>query len=248
MKQRFLIILSLFLIFFAGTAVAALPLKKHANHQTLTVDTSKLNIRHLDSAALEKYRSDPDFDYTYEKSERLSLWQRFWIWFWNWISRFFPKSRVGANPAPFIKYFLIGILTFGVTYLIFRLLKIDFIRLFKKRQNPEPIPYHEFTEDIHAINFDDTIAKAIADKNYRLAVRLLYLRSLKQLNDAGLIKWRLEKTNLAYLSELENEEHKKLFGLLTLRFEYVWYGDFPINKDVFQNIDALFSELKNRLS
>jgi len=248
MKQKSWIVLLLLLIFFAKTDVTAVPAKTVAQRHTLKIDSGKLNIRHLDSAALAKYRSDPDFNYTYEKSDRLSLWERFWIWFWYWISRLFPRTSVGGNPVSFIKYLVLGALTFGVVYLIFRLLKIDLIGLFKKRQKTDTIPYSEFTENIHEIDFDDSISSAINDKNYRLAVRLLYLRSLKQLNDAGYIKWKLEKTNLTYLSELENQEYKKLFGALTFRFEYVWYGNFPVNKEVFENIDALFGEFKNKLS
>ncbi|MGZ4000420.1 MAG: DUF4129 domain-containing protein [Mucilaginibacter sp.] len=248
--RRFLIILTAFILIF-GWGVAKVPAKKKAPaavHHTLLTDTGKLTLRHLDSAALKKYSQDPDFNYTHERNEQqMSLWERFWRWFWNWVGRLLSKLPGGGHAATVIKYLLIGALAFLVIWLILRLLKIDFMRLFGKRKKEGEIPYSEFIENIHDINFDEALNNALADKNYRLAVRLLYLRSLKQLNDAGLIHWRMEKTNLAYLNELENPDYKKLFGALTVRFEYVWYGDFPINGEVFQNIDSMFRDFNTRL-
>jgi hypothetical protein len=250
--RRFWIVLVAFVMAFAAGenplfAADKKPVK--AVHHTLAIDTGKLVVRHLDSAALEKYSNDPDFDYTHEKNlPQQSWWDRFWSWFWAQIAKLFSRIPGGGNAVPAIKYLLIGALAFAIIYVLLRLLKVDLLRLFGKRKNDDGIPYTEFAENIHDINFDESINKALADKNYRLAVRLLYLRSLKRLNDAGLIHWRMEKTNLAYLNEIENPDYKQLFGALTVRFEYVWYGDFQINGDAYQRIDTMFREFNSRLS
>lgn len=248
--HRFLIILAAFVL-ISGWCGAKVPVKKKfpaAIHHTLLTDTGKLTVRHLDSAALNKYSQDPDFNYTHERTEQqMSLWEQFWHWFWRWVDRLLSKLPGGGHVSTVIKYLLIGMLAFFVIWLILRLLKIDFMRLFGKRRKEDEVPYSEFIENIHDINFDEAIAKALEEKNYRLAVRLLYLRSLKELNDAGLIHWRMEKTNLAYLNELENPDYKKIFNALTVRFEYVWYGEFPINSEIFQNISSMFKEFNNKL-
>src|ERR1700757_1058634 len=78
-------------------------------HHTLTVDTGKLTVRNLDSAALNKYSQDPDFNYTHEKNiEQQSLWSRFWTWFWRWVGKWLSKLPGGKNAVPVIKYLLIG--------------------------------------------------------------------------------------------------------------------------------------------
>jgi hypothetical protein len=250
--RRFWIVLMVFVIGFAGRASPLFAADKKpdkAPHHILAIDTGKLVVRHLDSAALKKYSNDPAFDYTHEQDlPQQSWWDRFWSWFWAQIAKLFSKVPGGGNAVPVIKYLLMGMLAFAVIYLLLRLLKIDLLRLFRKHKNNDAIPYAEFAENIHEINFDESINKALADKNYRLAVRLLYLRSLKQLNDAGLIHWRMEKTNLTYLNEIENPDYKQLFGALTIRFEYVWYGDFQINSDAYQRIDTMFREFNSRLS
>ncbi|HWD90557.1 MAG TPA: DUF4129 domain-containing protein [Mucilaginibacter sp.] len=248
--RRVLIVLVLLLVFGRTNtfAVGKKSVAKPAVRHTLVSDTGKLTVRRLDSAALNRYSRDPDFNYTHERTEQqMSWWERLWNRFWRWVDSLFPKFSGGGNVVAVIKFLLIAAFAFLIIWLITRLFKIDLLRLFGKKKNDDGIPYSEQTENIHEINFDEAINKALHDRNYRLAVRLLYLRSLKQLNDAGLIHWRMEKTNLAYLNELENPEYKRLFGALTVRFEYVWYGDFPINNEVFQNIDSLFRDFNSRL-
>jgi hypothetical protein len=110
-----------------------------------------------------------------------------------------------------------------------------------------PLAYTESTENIHEINFDEEIEKAIASHNYRLAVRLLYLRSLKQLSDNGLIQWQPEKTNSVYVYELNNPSVRQSFVSLTRQFEYVWYGGFNIDGAAFGNINQLFQNFKKQL-
>jgi hypothetical protein len=122
------------------------------------------------------------------------------------------------------------------------------MRLWRGEAAKVAVPYSESLEDIHGINFDAEVEKALAQHNYRLAVRLLYLKCLKQLSDKNLIQWEIDKTNTAYLYELKNNEQRQIFGLLTSRFEYVWYGNFPINKQAFSDIDLLFQNFKKQLS
>jgi Domain of unknown function (DUF4129) len=247
--RRFLIILCFFSLIISksyatGPAKSAL---KTVHRTSIQIDTQKIDVRHLDSAALQKYSKDPDFNYTVEKTEQISLWDRFWRWFWNWIERLLAKIPGGKHSAAIFKYILMAAFAVLVIWLILRLLKINLLQLFKKKKKEDSIPYTEYLENIHEINFDDAVENALADKNYRLAVRLLYLRCLKQLNDAQLISWRIEKTNFTYLNELEDPDYKKQFGQLTTRFEYVWYGDFPVDGQVFQNINTMFQDFKRRL-
>jgi hypothetical protein len=122
------------------------------------------------------------------------------------------------------------------------------MRLFDKDSPQGALPYQETLENIHEINFDDDIESALAQRNFKLAVRLLYLRSLKQLNDAGLIQWQIEKTNSVYVDELSNPNQRQTFSILTRQFEYIWYGNFPIDEQAFRNINTLFQDFKQILA
>ena len=158
------------------------------------------------------------------------------------------------DPGPFmrvliyiIKYIFIAAGLAAIVLLVFKLAGIDMLHIFRRRSMQAEVPYSESLENIHEINFDAEIEKAIAQHNYRLAVRMLYLRCLKQLSDADLIKWQIDKTNSTYINELNNTEQRKVFKTLTLQFEYVWYGEFIIDAAVFKNINTLFQDFKKSI-
>ncbi|MCY7357559.1 MAG: DUF4129 domain-containing protein, partial [Rudanella sp.] len=97
-------------------------------------------------------------------------------------------------------------------------------------------------EDIHAINFEQELEIAAEQGNYRLGVRLLYLRTLKQLTDRHLIDWNPNKTNQQYAYEVANQPFATEFNALTRDFDYVWYGDFPVDKAQFEALKADFGQ------
>ncbi|PWK76545.1 uncharacterized protein DUF4129 [Mucilaginibacter oryzae] len=224
----------------------------------IKADTANVSIRHFNDAAIDKYRSDKDFNYHITKAG-VSWWDRFWAWiwhlwqsFWSMVAEVFQKLfgsvRGGQNAVFVFKYVILGLAVVAVIYCVFKLLGIGFPHLLKKQPKSTPVPYAESAENIHEISFDAAIDEALANKNYRLAVRLLYLRSLKQLSDRGLINWKIGKTNTAYINELNNTTQREQFTMVTRQFEYVWYGDFPIDGQSYQRINNIFQEFKQSLS
>ncbi len=123
----------------------------------------------------------------------------------------------------------------------------DLANIFRRGSKEAAIAYNESIENIHEISFDDELEKAINNKNYKLVIRLLYLRTLKQLSDAQLIHWQIEKTNSAYVNELTNDDQRQSFAVLTRQFEYIWYGNLPVNERSYQNIQTLFNDFKKLL-
>ncbi|MEO7215836.1 DUF4129 domain-containing protein [Mucilaginibacter sp.] len=241
---------------FAGPDTAAVLKKAVVKKDTVVrskkpaviiTDTTTLEQRSLDTAALNKYKKLPEFKYE-ETYNGPSWWTRFWRWFWEWLSQLL--GRAGKHPGAlsaffvFLKYFFILAGVSALVFLILKLSGINMLHLFRKKPY-STLAYSESVENIHEIDFEAEIEKAIAVHNYRFAVRLLYLRSLKQLSDNGLINWQINKTNTNYVYELSNAEQREAFKRLTLQFEYVWYGDFLINGEIFKRINALFNTFKS---
>jgi hypothetical protein len=152
----------------------------------------------------------------------------FAIWTVNLLSKSFGQSEG----------FTVGLLLLG----------INILGIFRRKSATAPIPYSEFFEDINEINFDTEIEKAIAKHNYRFAVRLLYLRCLKKLSDGGLIEWQIDKTNSTYINELTDQRQREAFGILTRQFEYIWYGEFGIDGQVYKNIDSSFQDFNKQVA
>ncbi len=56
------------------------------------------------------------------------------------------------------------------------LLKADRRGLLFGKSNSDELKMNELNEDISNLNFDDLISSAIETKNYKLAIRYLYLK------------------------------------------------------------------------
>lgn len=102
------------------------------------------------------------------------------------------------------------------------------------------------SEDIFSINYQKEIDKATQQGNYRLAVRLMFLRLLKNLSEKNVIQYKQGKTNFDYLLQLQPTQYYKDFFRITRNYEYSWYGQFEISEqayyiilDDFKNFDRL---------
>ena len=201
--------------------------------------TSIIHVRRFDPQKLKSYAADRNFKYDDTPPVNMSWWDSFWRWFWSFI-----EDAIGSGPASrFIGWIALAILVGVVLYLIFKLFGMDLKFLSGKSKEIE-VPYAEVEDNIHEINFTEEIEKAISTNNFRLAVRLYYLRTLKQLSDANQIDWKPEKTNQTYISEISDSNHQVLFRNLTNQFEWVWYGEFSIDRQQFDQIKPSFEGFK----
>jgi hypothetical protein len=132
-------------------------------------------------------------------------------------------------------------------YVVLRLLNIDAKNLFYKSAG-STINVSTIHENIHELDFDKMIAQAVEKREYREAVRLTFLYSLKKLADANLIKWVPGKTNDDYLREIKH--HPSLPRIMELRyyFDYTWYGHFEIDSTTYHSIRNSFVEFNQTLN
>jgi hypothetical protein len=201
---------------------------------------SAVHLRHLDPQKLKSYAEDRDFKYD-DVAPETDWWTRFWRWFWHLL-----EDAFGSGPSgQFIGYVALIILVALALFIIFKVLGLD-LAIFSRKSKSVEVPYSEVEDNIHEINFNEEIDKAIASGNFRLAVRLFYLRILKQLSDANQINWQPDKTNQTYISEITDASRKHTFKNLTDQFEYVWYGEFAINQQQFDQMRTGFENFKSR--
>lgn len=231
------------------------PVKMHAIKKaplTLYKDTSSIQVRHFNQHAINRFKKDPEFNYTDRAGAgEPSFLERIWTWIiyvlFGWMrNAHFNGTWLGVFLT-LLKYLIYVAAIAFVVFIIIKAFGIDPINLLRGNAKKINIPYSESVEDINAINFDEELEKALAQNNYRLAVRLLYLHALKHLSDLQLIHWQIDKTNTAYINELTDPSQKQVFSLITRQFEYVWYGNFSIDKDAFVNISRLFQDFKQQL-
>jgi len=235
---RYFYLTLFFIAMHTGMVLSATPQKEAKKPLVVKYDSVDISKRIFDQPALDEYRQQEEFQYD-DAYVGPSLWDRFWRWFWG-LFNFKNASVIGMG----VQYLLIILGVAAIVFLIMKLAGVDPFKVIRGKSAAAPLPYSELTENIHDINMDDELEKAVNVRNYRLAVRLLYLKSLKQLNDAGLIHWEPNKTNSQYSNELQDIDQRLAFNLLTRQFEYIWYGEFNIDADVFGRVSSLFKDFK----
>lgn len=206
-------------------------------------DTVPVTVRNIPAEKIKQYRSDPAFQYEPVNESAPDYWDRFWNWVWGKIDDMFSTPR-GARA---VKTGMIIVASGLLLFFIIQVSGINKSGLFGKKNTGD---LQEFStgEDIHAINFNQAIQQAVASQNYRLAVRLLYLQSLKALADRDMIHWQLDKTNSAYVKEIEDNAQQLAFYQLTRRFETNWYGNIPVNEHEFGVIRNQFEQFNQQLN
>ncbi|MGH1519110.1 DUF4129 domain-containing protein [Chryseobacterium sp. JK1] len=116
--------------------------------------------------------------------------------------------------------------------------------IFGKKNKKLDINVEELHENIHEINFPESIARFENAKDYRSAIRYQFLYVLKKLSDKKLINWNPEKTNKDYASELKAPSLKKDFSDLSYIFDYVWYGEFNIEEQSYHKFKDQYQAFK----
>ena len=210
--------------------------------QQLKSDSSKLQLRHFDSQKIKSYSQQSDFRYDQSVPVDDSLWNKFWAWFW----RQFRGVATANYSASMFRYIIIAAFIALIVFVVIKFTGVDF-RLFSGKSKTITVPYTESSDNIHEIDFKTEIDKAIMNANYRMAVRLMYLRSLKKLNNSNLISWQPEKTNQTYIKEIADPHKREQFSLLTTQFEYIWYGEFFIDKENFNLVKNSYDEFNTEI-
>ena len=105
----------------------------------------------------------------------------------------------------------------------------------------------EEKHDSVSIDYIILLNTAIKNKDYRLATRYLYLQSLQKLIISGAITYSQDKTNYQYLMEINNQPYRQEFSLLTLHYEYAWYGDFLMDEAGFVILQKKFTSFNKQV-
>lgn len=189
----------------------------------------QVDFRVPSDAKIKEFKKQKEFDYT-EEPPKLNLLQRIL----EHIRQLLGNMTSGVAASNVLMYPVIIILVILLLFIIFKLLKVDSRRLLgrKKLKSEDDIKIE--SENVHEMNFEELISRAIDSENYRLAVRYLYLKNLKKLSDNEYIVWNPNKTNTNYVQEIKNEDLKKHFFRTSLIFDYVWYGEMKLDRQTFE--------------
>ncbi|ANF50181.1 hypothetical protein A0O34_06495 [Chryseobacterium glaciei] len=187
-----------------------------------------------------------EFDYTTIKPKE-SFWQKLLRKIDKILQSIFGDTvftKSGNIAGILIRIFAIILVGFLLYFIIKYLIGKDGNFIFGKKNKKVIIKDEELHENIHEINFPESIAKFEREGDYRSAIRYQFLFVLKKLSDKKSINWNPEKTNKDYVAELKAPHLKNDFSNLSYIFEYVWYGEFSIDEQNYQKFKAQYQAFK----
>lgn len=103
-------------------------------------------------------------------------------------------------------------------------------------------------ENIFQLSYNELLRKAEQEQDYRVAVRLMFLQTLKILSETNTVHYQPDYTNLHYLQQLHQSKLYNDFSKLSRNYEYVWYGKFEILKDRYASIKNDFLMFQHKIA
>jgi len=215
---------------------------ENTRHPVRFDSDSVITIRHPNAEKLADFAKNRDFIYG-PNPQAVSLTDRIEYWVWEHFIKFLFLRRY-AVIRKIIFYVFIAVV---FAYIIFRLQHATLNGTFYTSKNRAALAFQENPENIRSLDFSKEITDAESAKKFRLAIRLLFLRSLKHLEHQQFVKWRPEKTNREYLAELSGNHIQADFREIVTIYEYAWYGNFKINRSLYRQISDIFRQFDQHL-
>lgn len=187
-----------------------------------------------------------EFDYSASKP-RESFFQKLMRKIVKVIESIFGEtvfSKSAKTTDIFIRLFAIILVGFLLYFVIKYLMGKEGNLFFGRKNKKLDIEAQELHENIHEINFSESIARFEREGDYRSAVRYQFLLILKKLSDQKIINWNPEKTNKDYATELKNSPLNNEFSELSYIFDYVWYGEFNIDEQSYLKFKHQYQAFK----
>ena len=187
-----------------------------------------------DTARIAAWQQDTAYDYNRELIEPQ---QSILEWLFNIIMNFLSEAVQDAMrfELSWIVLAILAVLSLGVIgWLLYKYRPGLF-----GRGKKEEMDYEIEEDNIYGIDFDVAIREALERKDYREAVRLKYLQTLKILTENGRIDWQLHKTPTQYTYECSDED----FLRMTRHFLRIRYGNFEATPEIYEDMAAAYSSL-----
>lgn len=198
--------------------------------------TDSLQLRQVPVSTVKKMKEDKDYWYADAEIKRKKVEQK-------------DNSYVPVIRRKWFQNLLWAIIITGFVGFVIWWLAGQNVGLFRKKvARIDSLQQDEIdTEDIFNLNYQGEIDKATRQGNYRLAIRLMFLRLLKNLSEKNIIQFSQGKTNFDYLVQLQPTKYYKDFFRITRNYEYSWYGKFEVGEQAYYSIVNDFKNLERQL-
>ncbi len=188
-------------------------------------------IEKIDKKSWEKHASKYDYSQDLLHSDTLNEKSN--------VVKTRKSDTLSAEQKEVLKYGLFAIVILFLVFIMYKLLAGSLLRI-TNEEKMKVYSLNDLEKDLIKIPISGFLDEAIANSNYRLAIRLLYLNIVQLLSIKELIIWKKDKTNGDYMKELYGSTYLDEFLLCTNYYERVWFNEI-------KNFDKLeFLEMRPR--
>lgn len=202
--------------------------------ETTKTHHDSVTFRTVPDSVITRLKKDKDFAYAndpaYWTREKENKGENR---FFNFLERL-----LGSNG---FKYFIYGLLAAILFYALYKIIAENNLRFFY-RQGAKSAASPGEGLSLEEEDLDEGLKRALVAQDHRLAVRYLYLKTLRLLDEKQWIRYHAQATNQEYISQLSGLPQGETFRFLTGAYERVWYGDFAINERQFTSLMQYFQD------
>ena len=167
--------------------------------------------------------------------------------FWNrWFLRMFRVlgKILNQKATPVILYLVVFS---ACAFILIRFLRGEAESAWQSNKE-NSLLFNEEGSQITRTDLAVLLQEEISSGNYNKAVRILFLQTIQQLANHGLISLHPEKTNSDFLHEINDARIRDKFRELTRIYEFLWYGNQAIDQSWFNRIASQFRLFNDQIN
>lgn len=190
-------------------------------------------LRSIPDTTIRSWKNSRDFEY----ANNASLWKK-------------KKPEEGNNllerilESDAFRWFIYILLGSILLYALYKIISENNLRFFYRkpaRTKETPLEEAELPEE----DLDQLLRRAVEEKEYRMATRYHYLKTLRHLDKMELIRWHSQATDAEYVRQMDTRPQGERFRWLTSAYERVWYGKFPLDEHQYTRLSQYFQDFHN---
>ena len=195
---------------------------------------------------ISKYQEE-DFVYSESVAQKMNFIDTILNRITKLLEDLFPKpNTTGINKTFFYILGAIGGIMF--LFLIYKLIfnRNKLMTYLEDQDADEEKQVHFVEQNLMQVNVLDYIHEALKKENFPLAIRYQQLLTIQGLSRKGVVEWKHTKTNMELTEEIGNQELKRQFQECVAIFDYVWFGEFPIDKNEYNRYASVFQQFQRK--